>query len=238
MEVRTLDRAVVDELVMANRILANEGILDVFGHVSIRHPDNPGVYVISRSLSPQQVTPDDLQMFFLDGNRADEDDRDSYAERPIHGAIYQARSDVRAICHNHCPAVIPFSVTGVPLKPMLHTAGLLGPEVPVWDIRPAAGDSDMLVRSTAAGRALAETLGSARVALMRGHGSVVAGTTLREVVLTAIYMERNARLQLQAMSLGAVTYLTDGEIERTGKAMLSPLASDRAWAGWTARIPA
>jgi ribulose-5-phosphate 4-epimerase/fuculose-1-phosphate aldolase len=222
---------------MANRILANEGVLDVFGHVSIRHPDSSGVYVISRSLSPQQVTSEDLQMFYLDGNHADEDDRAPYAERAIHGAIYQARRDVRAICHNHCPSVIPFSVTGVPLKPMLHTAGLLGTHVPIWDIRPTAGDSDMLVRSMDAGRALAETLGTARVALMRGHGSVVAGATLREIVLAAVYMDRNARLQLQAMSLGEVTYLTDGEIERTAEALLSPLASERAWAGWAARIP-
>lgn len=193
MAVGALDSGLAEELVTANRILAAEGVLDAFGHVSVRHPDNPRVFVIGRSLSPEQMTAKDLQLFFLDGERADDDDRVPYSERAIHGAVYEARSDVQAVCHNHSPSVLPFSVTGVPLRPMMHTAALLGARVPVWDIRPVEGDTDMLVRTMVAGRSLAATLGSARVALMRGHGSVVAGSDLHEIVMTAIYMEQNAR---------------------------------------------
>lgn len=235
MEISALETCVAQELVTANRILAAEGVLDAFGHISVRHPDDPGVYVIGRSLSPEQVTVKDLQLFFLDGRRADDDVQVPYSERAIHGAVYEARPDVQAICHNHSPSVLPFSVTGVPLRPMMHTAGLLGTRVPVWDIRSAEGDTDMLVRTMDAGRSLAATLGSARVALMRGHGSVVVGKNLREIVMAAIYMERNARLQIAAMALGEVTYLTDGEIERTGEMLCTPVASDRAWGCWANR---
>ncbi|GAA2880840.1 hypothetical protein GCM10010472_43600 [Pseudonocardia halophobica] len=235
MGVSALPSELAADLVAANRILAMEGVVDAFGHVSVRHPDDANVYVIGRSLSPEQMTAGDLQAFFLDGERADDDDRVPYAERAIHGAVYEARPDVAAICHNHSPSVIPFGVTGVPLRPILHTAALLGADVPVWDIRDGDGDTDMLVRSMASGRSLATALGTARVALMRGHGSVVAGRSLREIVTTAIYMEQNAALQLQAMALGQVTYLTDGEIERAGEMLRSPVAIDRAWACWAGR---
>lgn len=235
MQVAALDPGLAEELATANRILAIEGVMDAFGHISVRHPDNPGVYAIGRSLSPEQMTVNDLQLFSLTGERADDDDRAAYAERAIHGAIYEARPDVHAVCHNHSPSVLPFSVTGVPLRPIMHTAGLLGSHVPVWDLRSIEGDTDMLVRTMTAGRSLAATLGSARIALMRGHGSVVTGKNLREIVTAAIYMEQNARLQTAAMALGEVTYLTDGEIERAGEMLRSPIASDRAWACWANR---
>lgn len=236
MRAAVLDSDVSHELVIANRILSAEGVVDAFGHVSVRHPQDPDMYIIGRSLSPEQITIGDLQTFHLDGTHADGDDRVAYAERAIHGAIYEKRPDVHAVCHNHSPSVIPFGVTGIPLQPLFHMAGLLGSQIPIWDIRRVAGETDMLVHSLNVGRSLAEALENGRVVLMRGHGSVVAGGTLREAVTTAVYMEQNARLQLQSMSLGEVTYLSDGEIERTSEMLLTPIASDRAWTCWRERV--
>jgi HCOMODA/2-hydroxy-3-carboxy-muconic semialdehyde decarboxylase len=229
------DPATLRELVLANRILAQHGVVDAFGHVSVRDPTEPGHYLISRSLGPERVTEADLQRFTLDGQQVGGHPAAPYAERAIHGAIYAARPDVLAVCHNHSPSVIPFGVTGVPLRPVFHMAGLLGTSVPVWDAQDEFGDTDMLVRSLEQGASLARTLGARRVALMRGHGSVVAGAALREVVITAVYMEVNARLQMQALGLGEVRYLTDGEIERTAGWWSSPLAIERAWNTWAAR---
>ncbi len=229
------DPAALRELVIANRILAREGVLDAFGHVSIRHPERPSEYVISRSLSPELVTEADCQRFTLEGKQVGSDTRPSYAEISIHGAIYEARPDVMAICHNHSPSVIPFGVTGFPLRPIYHVASTIGTDVPVWDIAAEFGDTDMLVRTMAQGRSLARTLGPRRVALMRGHGSAVAGPGLRDVVFTAVYLELNARLQMQAIALGQVRYLSAGEVERAGKMLMSPLASERVWNHWRTR---
>ena len=223
------------ELMLANRILAQQGVVDAFGHVSIRHPQEPGHYLIARSLGPERVTEADLQRFTLDGRQVGGHEGTAYAERAIHGAIYAARPEVLAVCHNHSPSIIPFGVTGVPLRPIYHMAGLLGSEVPVWDQRDDFGDTDMLVRTMDQGGSLARALGPRRVALMRGHGSVVAGTSVKEVVIAAVYMEQNARLQMQAMALGEVRYLSAAEVERTGDWWGSPLAVDRAWGTWAAR---
>lgn len=224
------------DVVVANRILATEGVLDAFGHVSARHPEDPGSYVISRSLGPAYVSESDLQRFTLTGDQLAGDPRAAYAERAIHGAIYAARPDVLAICHNHSPSIIPFGVTGVPLRPVFHMAALLGVGPPVWDIGDAFGDTDMLVRTQEQGQSLAQTLSSGRVALMRGHGGVVAGGSLREVVMACVYLEHNARLQMQAMTLGDVRYLSDKEVERAGRMLLDPLVSTRAWHAWSQRI--
>lgn len=229
------DSAVLQELVVANRILAHEGILDAFGHVSVRHPEEAGHYLIARSLGPELVTEADLQRFTLDGQQVDGDPRPAYAERAIHGAIYEARPDVLAVCHNHAPSVLPYGVTDFPLRPIFHMASLIGADVPVWDVADRFGDTDMLVRTIEQGRSLARTLGDRRVALMRGHGSVVAGRTLREVVMTAVYLEQNARLQMQAAALGDVRYLSRGEIERASAMLLGSLASERAWETWRRR---
>src|SRR4051812_28549878 len=167
------------DLVLANRILAHEGVMDAFGHVSVRHPDDPGRFIISRSLGPELVTEADLQLFALNGEQVGGDPRSPYAERFIHGAVYGARPDVQAVCHNHAPSVIPFSVTGVPLRPIFHVAASIGPEIPVWDIAAQFGETDMLVRTVEQGRSLAEALGARRGALVRGDGSVVAGPDVR-----------------------------------------------------------
>jgi HCOMODA/2-hydroxy-3-carboxy-muconic semialdehyde decarboxylase len=229
--------SVLQELVLANRILANEGVFDdALGHVSVRHPAQPDVYVISRSLGPALVTTADLQYFSLDGRELNGDTRPAYAERAIHGAIYEARSEVMAVCHNHAPATIPFGVTGVLLRPVYHMAGMIGTDIPVWDIQDEFGDTDLLVRTLEQGRSLARTLGPRRVALMRGHGNVVAGRTLREAVMAAIYLDRNARIQLQALSLGEAHCLSEGESARTAETQLGDFVLERVWTYWTARV--
>jgi HCOMODA/2-hydroxy-3-carboxy-muconic semialdehyde decarboxylase len=234
--VKPKDAAGWPEVVVANRILAREGVLDAFGHVSVRHPEASGEYVISRSLSPELVTEADLQRFTLEGREVNGDARPAYAERAIHAAIYAARPDVTAVCHNHSPSVIPFGVSGVPLRPIFHMGSLIGSEVPLWDIADEFGDTDMLVKTPEQGRSLARALGSHGVALMRGHGSVVAGHSIQEVVFAAVYMELNARLQMQAASLGPVRYLSEGEVRLARTMLLGPLATERAWTFWRRRI--
>jgi HCOMODA/2-hydroxy-3-carboxy-muconic semialdehyde decarboxylase len=229
------DPVLLRDLVIANRIVAHEGVVDPFGHVSIRCPDEPGHYVISRSLGPELVTKSDLQRFTLAGEQVGGNTLAAYSERAIHGAVYEARPDVMAVCHNHSPSVIPFGVTGIPLRPVYHLGSLIGPDIPVWDMADDFGDTDMLVRSLDQGRSLARTLGPRRVALMRGHGSVVAGSTLREVVMTSVYLEQNARLLLQALAIGQVHYLSAGEIELSGASQLSGPGTERAWTTWAAR---
>lgn len=224
------------DLVLANHILAYEGVVDAFGHISARHPDQPDRFIIARSLGPELVTEDDLQLFTFDGQQVGGDPRAPYSERFIHGAVYEARPDVQAVCHNHAPSVIPFSVTGVPLRPIAHLAAPIGAEIPVWDIADQFGETDMLVRNVEQGRSLARTLGHRTVALMRGHGSVVAGANVRSVTSTCIYLMLNARLLLQALSLGEVRYLSAGEIEQSGAMASGSLGLDRAWGTWSRRV--
>jgi HCOMODA/2-hydroxy-3-carboxy-muconic semialdehyde decarboxylase len=224
------------DLVLANRILANEGVVDAFGHVSIRHPDDPSRFIIARAIGPELVTVEDLQVFALDGEQAGGNPDRPYAERVIHGAIYEARPDVMAVCHNHAPSVIPFSVTGVPLRPIAHVAAAIGAEIPVWDIADQFGETDMLVRTMDQARSLAKVLGSRTVSLMRGHGSVVAAPSVRAVTSACVYLERNAQLLLQALTLGAVRYLSEGEVERAAETAFASLALDRTWTTWVRRV--
>ena len=162
--------ALKEDLVAANRILAHYGVLDAYGHVSVRHPDDPGRFLISRSRAPELVTDGDLMVLDLDGNPGKGDARQPYLERFIHGEIYRSRADVTAIVHSHAPAVIPFTVSSVPLRPIYHMGSFIGRGAPVFDIRTRFGPTDLLVRNHDHGRALAETLGASDVALMRGHG--------------------------------------------------------------------
>ena len=223
-------------LVIANRILASQGVLDAFGHVSIRHPKETSRFFIARSLGPELVAEADLQEFTLDNQQVGGSPLPGYSERAIHAAIYAARPDVQAVCHNHSPSVIPYGVSSVRLRPIYHMAGLLGTEVPVWDPQPDFGDTDMLVRTLEQGHSLARTLGGNRVALMRGHGSVVASQSLREVVMCCVYLEHNARLQREALALGETPrYLTDGEIQRTLTWTRDPVIQERAWNTWQVR---
>lgn len=217
------------DIVIANRILAAEDVVDAFGHVSLRHPDNPDHYLLARSRSPELVTMDDIMEFTLDGDIVGDDSRKPYAERHIHGGIYERRPDVQSVVHNHAQAIIPFSITKTPLRPVMHVTGVIGEQVPVWDIEDKFGGTSLLVTNMDQARDLAEKMGQARVVLMRGHGCAIAGGSIKEVVLTAIYTQVNAKLQLQAMPLGDVKYLSPEEIELTPETLIGPLAMERAW---------
>ena len=216
-------------LVAANRILANEGVVDAFGHVSVRDPRNAERFWLSRSRSPALVELDDLMEFTFDGAAVDARGRTPYGERMIHAAVYAARADVHSVVHHHAYGVLPFTITDEPLRPVVHTASVIGAEVPVWDIRTKFGDTDMLVRSIEQGRDLAAALGSNTCVLIRGHGAVVAGASVERAVLTAIYLQVNANVLLQSLPLGAPNALTAGEIASSSAAQFSPLALDRTW---------
>jgi len=226
--------AVIDDLVIGNRILYVEGVVDSYGHISARDPRNPERFLMSRARAPGLVTADDIMEFGLDGEPVEREDRPIYSERFIHSEIYRARPDVMAVVHSHSPTVIPFSVTQVPLKPI--RGPFLYPEVPVFDTRSAAGWTDLLISNPALGKALAHTLGQNSVALMRGHGDVVVASTVRKVVYRAIYTEANAKLLLQAKMLGgSITYLAPEEaaiIEKEQARDRRGHGSDRTWEMW------
>lgn len=195
--------ALIEDLVAANRILSQQGVVDGFGHVSARSEADPARFLLARSMAPALVTPDDIMEFDLDGNALDPRGRTLYTERFIHSEIYKADPAVKAIVHSHSPSIIPFGVTDVPLRPIYHMSSFLGAGVPIFEIREAGGPAtDMLIRSPQLGAALARRLGEAAVALLRGHGNVVIGDTLQQVVFRAIYTEMNARLQAEALRLG------------------------------------
>jgi ribulose-5-phosphate 4-epimerase/fuculose-1-phosphate aldolase len=226
--------AAFDELVTANRILAREGVVDAFGHVSIRHPARADRFCLSRARAPECIEPGDIMEFSLDGAAVEAAGRKPYAERFIHAAVYEGRPDVRAVVHNHSPAVIPFGITAVPLRPLMHMCASMGATVPVWDSRTSFGDTNLLVTAMPMARDLAVALGDRSVALMRGHGCIVAGASLREVVFNAIYLQLNAELQLRAAALGAITFLTDGEVAAVMRTR-SSFTFERAWEYWCQR---
>jgi len=225
------DPALIDDLVVANHILVNQGVLDGFGHISVRDPANPQRFFIARSMAPALVLADDIVVCDLDSNVIDERGRKTYLERFIHGEIFKLRPDVNSVIHSHSPSVIPFGVTGARLRPICHMSGFLGATTPVYEIRHFAGeDSDLLVRNHALGKALAEVLGAHPVALMRGHGSVAVGSSIKQVVYRAIYTENNARLQAMSIPLGEVSYLTDAEARATAE--MNDQHLDRPWQMW------
>ena len=229
------ERTEFRRLVAANRILANEDVVDAFGHVSVRDPDNPARYVMARSRSPELVEYADLIRFEQDGRSLDPQQRRPYGERMIHGAVYEARRDVNAVVHNHAYPLLPFSVTGQALKPLVHVASVIGAEIPIWDIRAEFGATDMLVRNMQQGRDLAAALGANTCLLMRGHGAVVAAASIKHAVITAIYLKINAQIQLEAMQLGEAEGLSEREIELSRETQFSPLGLDRAWEYFCAR---
>ena len=229
----TLTQA-LDELVTANRILAREGVVDSFGHVSIRHPDRPDRYLLSRARAPECIDVDDLMEFTGDGTAIDPAGRKPYAERFIHGAVYDARPEVRAIVHHHSPSVIPFSVTEAQLSPVMHMCAGIGTRIPTWDSRASFGDTNLLVTNMDMASELAAALGHRPVILMRGHGCVVAGVSLREVVFNSIYLQLNADLQMKASGLGDITFLSEGEVAAVLRTRNS-FTFERAWEFWCRR---
>jgi ribulose-5-phosphate 4-epimerase/fuculose-1-phosphate aldolase len=226
-----VDPALMQDLVVANRVLTDLNVIDGFGHVSMRHPTDPNRYLMGRSVAPALVTADDIMEYDLDSNPVDAKGRASFLERFIHGEIYKARPDVKAIVHTHSPGIIPFSVSSTPLRPVFHLGAFLFPDVPVFEIRDSAGMSNMLVSNTQLGKALASTLGDRSVALMRGHGSVVVAATIPMAVFRAHYSNVNAQLQSQALALGgSVSYLLGEESQKT-LAVIDQIHG-RAWDLW------
>jgi HCOMODA/2-hydroxy-3-carboxy-muconic semialdehyde decarboxylase len=231
------DSALSEDIATGSRILADFGVLDGFGHVSSRHPGNPERFLMSRSLAPALVTPADIMEFDLDGNAIDQRGRSLFLERFIHAAIYRARADVMSVVHTHSPGVVPFSVSKVPLRPIFHNPSFLGEGAPVWDIRKEFGETDMLVRNQAIGKSLAEALGNKPVVLMRGHGDVAVGPSVRMAVFRAYYTDVNAKLLAQAMALGSeVNYLTPEEAAKADT--VNAVVIDRIWGLWKARVAA
>lgn len=231
----TADTETLRDIVIANRILAHEEVVDAFGHISIRDPANPEQYLLSRARAPELIEADDIVTFAQTGEGIDIGDRRPYSERMIHGAIYEARPDVNVVIHNHSYEVIPFAVTDVPMRPVTHTCAPIGADIPVWDMRDKFGETNHLVVTMEQGRDLAGTLGDRSIALMKRHGCVVAGATVQEAVMKAIYLQVNARLQLQSMQIGTPDYLTDVEIAACTDMQQSPISLDRAWEAWCRR---
>src|SRR5689334_11960205 len=205
---------VIEEIVTANRILATEGVVDSFGHISARHPDDPNHFLLSRARAPDCIEKDDIMTFTLEGEPVKEGRGAPYLERFIHGGLYEARADVLSVVHNHSPSVIPFGVTGRKLMPLLHRCANIGHQVPIWDSRDNFGDTALLVDSVAMGRDLARTMGAGRTVLMGGHGATILGTTIRQAVFISIYLELNAKLQMQAMAMGEIKFLSAGEVDK------------------------
>jgi HCOMODA/2-hydroxy-3-carboxy-muconic semialdehyde decarboxylase len=226
----------IADVVAANHILADQAVVDGYGHVSVRDPTDPNKFLMSRSTAPELVTAADVLVHDLDGNTPAPASVKLYLERFIHAEIYRSRPEVNAIVHCHSPSLIPFGVTGVALRPLYHMSAFLGGGVPVFDIRKAAGGAtDMLIRTPELGRALAQSLGSHPAALMRGHGAVVVGRDIQQVVFRSVYTELNAKLQGQALALGTkVIYLDADEAKKAEESNNGTLT--RPWELWLRRV--
>jgi ribulose-5-phosphate 4-epimerase/fuculose-1-phosphate aldolase len=224
------------DLVTANHILAREGVTDALGHVSVRHPDRPDRFFLSCSRSPELVGIDDIMEYDLACNPIEQRGRPMYFERPIHGALYEARPGVQSIVHNHAYETIPFGLTKRPLQACVHPACGIGTHVPLWDIRDAFGDTDLLITNMERGKAMARGMGRHNSVLLPRHGCVVVGDSLRVAVLNAVYFKINASLVLSSMMIGDdITYLSEGEIELTKKLVYHDNAVNRMWDYWARR---
>jgi ribulose-5-phosphate 4-epimerase/fuculose-1-phosphate aldolase len=233
----TLNDAIA-ELALANRILANEGVLDAFGHVSVRHPRDPKRYLLPRSRSPLLIEPADILEYTLDSAPVKPPKVHLYAERVIHGCIYQSRADVMAVCHHHAPAIMPFAIAGVPIMPVFHLGAAMGEEAPFWDQYDEFGDTNLLVVKPEEGRSLARALGSHSVVMMNRHGATVVAGGLKELVSRSIFMCQNAEYQLRAQALSATAPLHPGETKLAGALSLMPTVVSRTWEYWSARVAA
>lgn len=234
-------QAAIRDLVTANRILGAEGVVDAFGHISMRHPERADRYLLARSRSPSFVTEEDIMEYDLDSNPIDQRGRIIYAERFIHGALFKERADVLSVCHSHAHTVIPFTVTGTPIRPLWVLAAPIGTEVPVWDIRDDFPDDDeIMVTNNEAGISLAKALGRGGPCMMRGHGAAIATKDLKLTVIASIALMLNAKMQLEASVLAMasgrpIKYLSDGEAGKLIDTMMMPRGLHRAWEYWAAR---
>jgi ribulose-5-phosphate 4-epimerase/fuculose-1-phosphate aldolase len=231
-----------EDLVLAYRILAAHGVVDAYGHVSVRSERDPHRYLLSRSMAPELVTTDDILAFDLDSNVIKDPGAALYLERYIHGEIYKRRPEVQAVVHNHSPSVIPFGVTTVPLKPLFNTGAFVGEGIPTFEIRDFQDSGDLIIKTPYLGASLAKTLGPKPAALMRGHGSVVVGESLMMAVVRSVYLELSAKLQMQAMLIagpgGKIVYLDDQEVAATSGRQSSAGTWARTWDLWCAKARA
>jgi HCOMODA/2-hydroxy-3-carboxy-muconic semialdehyde decarboxylase len=227
-----LSKDLLDDLVLANKILYKQNVVDAFGHISVRHPNDPKKYLMARHLPPGLVVPQDIVTFDLDSNPLTHADKPQYSERFIHGEIYKVRPEVMAVVHCHARPLIPFGIAkGARLRPMFHMCGFLGCGVPVFEIRETGGMTDMLIRTAPLGKALAASLADKNIVLMRGHGATMVGDSIPEVVFRAVYATENAAIQMQAHLLGdngEVEFLSEEESEKSSRGRNVP----RAWALW------
>jgi len=229
-------RDTIRDLVVANRILAHENVVDAYGHISVRNPDNPNTYFISVSRSPELVKESDIVECALDGTPVRAERRSLYIERHIHGAIYEKRPEVQSVIHSHALEVLPFSISTTPMEPVLHSAGIIGRRIHVWDIRDRFGDTSLLVENMAQGRDLAERLADDRVVLMRGHGFATGGRSIADVVRIAVILPRNAQALMDALRLGGgVKGLSAGEIDIRLRSRADAPEYYRAWEYWATR---
>ena len=239
-DARDLLTASLDDLVAANRILANEGVIDAFGHVSCRHPLRPAHFLMSRARAPALVEAADIMEFDGEGKAVDAAGRRPYAERFIHAAIYEARPDVLAVVHDHSAEIIPFGLSRTPLRAVSHVGGIIGGPVPVWDIADVVGPkSNLLVTTLEVGRSLARKLAGGTVVLMRGHGAAVAGSSIRQTTVAAVTLNSQARILQNAIALGGgVHALAPGEVAETRKIFTDETPGDavgRTWEYWCVR---
>ncbi len=232
----TLDRA-INDLVIANRVLAFEQVVDAYGHISMRHPQRPDRFLLSRSRSPELVEPGDIMEFTLEGEAVGGDKRPPYLERFIHAGIYEKRPDIKSVVHSHAEGVLPFTISDTKLVPVIHSASEIGPDVPVWDIADKFGDTNLLVTNAAQGRDLADRLGPNSIALMRGHGFAAAGQSLLQALRMSVALPKNARVFLEAKKLGPVKVLSAGEMKNRLELMgtAETPATLRAWEYWACR---
>ena len=231
---KKLNRAILD-LVIANHILAHEGVVDAYGHISMRHPTNPNRFLLARSRSPELVQPEDILQFNNDGTPVDLKGLHPYIERFIHAGIYKLRPDVNAVVHSHADEVLPYTISSTPLVPVIHSAGVIGDHIPVWDIQKRFGDTNLLVTNAEEGEDIASVLGKNNVVLMRGHGFAAAGRNLIEVLRMSIYLRLNATVQTEASRLGKFKPLSEGETAKITD--IDPNAPElrRAWEYWATR---
>lgn len=228
--------ALVEKLATANRILFDQGVVDGFGHISVRHDKSPEHFLLSCNRAPGLVRPEDILSYDMNGDLAVPSDKRSYLERFIHSEIYRVRPDVVSVVHSHSPSVIPFGVTGQRLRPVFHMSGFLGSGSSLFEIRDTGGNTDMLIRDRGLGRALAQSLGQHNCVLMRGHGSTTVAPSIELAVYRAIYAEVNAKLQLQAAALGPINFLTEEEAALAAATTEGQVV--RAWDLWRGRLDA
>lgn len=225
------------ELALANRIVANEGVIDAFGHVSMRHPDNPNRYLLSRSRAPELVTAEDFIEYDINSQPLRDPGVGQYSERVIHGEIYKARPEVNSVCHHHCPAFMPLLATGTDYMPIFHLGAVGGIRPPFWDQRDEFGDTNMLVVKPEEGASLARALGKHWMVLMMRHGVTVAGISVRDCVFRSVYSARNAEYQVRALTIGSeIATLSPGETKLAGQISAKTTGLMRSWEYWSMRI--